>query len=169
MVGRDAFALGGLHAADLRRHDREHGAFLLDRAAERIEHAVVHAVGDQGADLAAPQRRLRLLDQTQGGRLVEVDRSARRREPLGFPHHAQRFLDRGAQGPLDDHQVAEHALADRDGLDLAELEGKGADDVALLRLAHRAEELPRLAVVIGEALGADAQLVARSPDPRRSR
>ena len=101
------------------------------------------------------------LIRLRAGELVEIDRSARRREPFGFAHHAQRFFDRGAQGPLDDHQVAEHALADRHGLDLAELEGEGADDVALLRLAHRAEELPGLAVVIGEALGADALLVAR--------
>ena len=45
-------------------------------------------------------------------------------------------------------------------LDLAELERERADDVALLRLGHRAEEHPRLAVVVGEALRADAQLVA---------
>jgi len=36
--------------------------------------------------------------------------------------------------------MAENALANGQGLDLAELEGEGADDVTLLGLAHGTEE-----------------------------
>ena len=44
--------------------------------------------------------------------------------------------------------------------DLAQLEGEGADDVALFGLGHRAEEQARLAVVVGKGLGAGSELVA---------
>ncbi len=54
----------------------------------------------------------------------------------------------------------EHAAANRRGRDLAQLEDERADDVPLLGLGHRAEEQPRLAVVIGERLGPLTDLVA---------
>ncbi len=46
------------------------------------------------------------------------------------------------------------------GLDLAELEDEGGDDVVLLRLGLRVEELQGLAEVVAEGLATDPQLVA---------
>ena len=70
-------------------------------------------------------------------------------------------------GGIDVGELADHALADGLGFDLAQLEDEGRDDVVLLRLGLRVEELPRLREVVGEGLGADAQLVALHAVRRR--
>ena len=100
------------------------------------------------------------LMRLRAGRRLEIDGLARRGDLVGLALHAQRRLDGLAEVLLDDHEMAQHALADRDGLDLAELEGEGADDVALLRLRQGAEQKPRLAVMIGEALRPQPDLLA---------
>jgi len=63
---------------------------------------------------------------------LKIDGLTRRRDLVG--------LGPACPAPLDGlprffsmiNEMAQHALANRDGLDLAELEGEGADDMALL-------------------------------------
>jgi hypothetical protein len=56
--------------------------------------------------------------------------------------------------------MPEHALANGWRFDLGEFEAERVPDMALLGCRHRAVELARLAVMIGETVGADAQLAA---------
>ena len=70
---------------------------------------------------------------------------------------------------VDVPQVADHRCADVRVLDLGQLEDQRGGDVRLLGLGLAAEEQPRLAVVVGEALGANAALVAVLGRPRAVR
>src|ERR1700691_3415016 len=54
--------------------------------------------------------------------------------------------------------MAEHPAPDHGRLNLRELEGERVLDVPLFGLRHRAVELTRLTVMIGEALRPNAQL-----------
>jgi hypothetical protein len=56
--------------------------------------------------------------------------------------------------------VRHHSLSDRRCFDLAEFEGEGGCDVALLRRCLADEELPGLAIVVGEAFRAQPGLGA---------
>ena len=61
---------------------------------------------------------------------------------------------------VDIEQMRDHALADRRRFDLAEFERQSGGDVLLLAHGLADEELPRLAVVVGEAFGAQPALGA---------
>ena len=60
-------------------------------------------------------------------------------------------------------QMAQHALAYRRRFDLRKLEAERILDVALLRRRHRTIKLPRLAVMISETVGSNAQLFTGLP------
>ena len=123
-------------------------ALLLQRrrAAARRQPASLPSVTST-ADLAARQRRRGLGDQAERRRRRQVvARRARRRDRLGLPGHAQRRGDALAElGRRSGRRWPSMRLRIASGLDLAELEREGADDVALLRRRHRAPEQPRLA------------------------
>ena len=75
--------------------------------------------------------------------------------------------DAPAEVCVDVEQVADHRLADVRRLDLRQLEHQRRREVRLLGRGLAAEEQPRLAVVVGEGLGADAAALARLARPRR--
>ena len=61
---------------------------------------------------------------------------------------------------IDVDEVAEHPRADMFEVDLGKLEDERGREMRLLGRSQRAEEHPRLAVMVGEAFRADAQLAA---------
>ena len=159
-VGRDLGPAGQLDRADLGRHHHDRGLRRLGRGLERVDHGPVGAVSHQDAQLAALGRRHRLLEDRQLVRHRQVDRrdrglGRRRQRHRHAVGHALR------QRLVDVAQMRQHPLADMDQRDLGQLEHQRRDDMALFDVGQRAEEHPRLAVVVGEGLGPDAQLFGR--------
>ena len=74
--------------------------------------------------------------------------------------HAETVGDALGDRRVDVGKLTDHAGADCLGVDLAEFEDEGGDDVVLLRLSLRVEEHEGLGEVVGERGGADAELVA---------
>ena len=103
---------------------------------------------------------LAFLSKLKVGGFVHIKRLARGRKLVGLAFHTESLLDGAPKRLVDEHQVAQHAGPDGNRLDLAQLERKGADDMSLFGLGHRTEEQACLAVMIGEAVRANAQLVA---------
>ena len=120
----------------------------------------VGAVGDERADLPPLERRLRLADERERGRRIKIDRRLVGRDFRPFAFHADRGLDRLRQCFLNQREMAKHPAPDDRRLNLRELEGERVLDVPLFGRSHRAIELARLAVMIGEALGPNAQLLS---------
>ena len=121
-------------------------------AAERREEAGVDAVGDQHPELAAGEALgpfLMMLSAGEGlrscGRPGGVGRLAAS-PSAGGPSATVSASASSMFSRCDDHP-----LADRRRLDLAQLEGQRVGDVPLLDLGLADEELPGLAVVVGEA------------------
>ena len=79
---------------------------------------------------------------------------------LGIVARPSFSADLGGQRLVDVEQMRDHPLADDRRLHLAQLEGQRRGDVVLLRRGLADEELPGLAVVVGKALGAEANLRA---------
>ena len=77
-----------------------------------------------------------------------------------FTFHADRGLDRLRQCFLNQREMAKHPAPDDRRLNLRELEGERVLDVPLFGRGHGTIELARLAVMIGEALGPNAQLLS---------
>lgn len=159
LVGGDAFSVGGGEAADFRRDQLEGRLLLLDRRYQGVEKRAVRAVRRQYPELAALETLRPTLDDAEGRRRVEVLAGGNGRiRRLRHRLQAEGVADLFPQGFIDVEKMRDHPLADHRRLHLAQFEGQGVGDVALLGRRLADEELPGLAVMVGKALGADAQL-----------
>ena len=160
-LGLKQRAVGQLGAADLGRDDDRARARSDDRLDCRIDRLGVRAVGDEDADRAA-------LDRLWFERAVD---DAQRRRQIHVPHrsgalcrfghgHDEAIGDTLGERRIDVDEIGQHAGADMREPDLGQLEHQSEGEVRLLGRGERAEEQPRLAVMVGEAVGTDAQLVA---------
>src|ERR1700678_780411 len=148
------------NAADLWRNDCELRALLLQRVAQGLEAIAIGAIRHQRADLSSLQRRLGLTDERECGRRLQIDRRLIGRSLRSLAFHADRGFDRLGQRLLDQREMAKHAAPDDRRFNLRKLEGERVLNVPLFRGRHGAVELARLAVVVGEALGAEAELLS---------
>ena len=81
-------------------------------------------------------------------------------EGLDLPPQAQPIRNPLGDLGVDVGELGDHALAHSLGLNLAQLEDKGGDDMVLLGDGLRVEKLTRLRKMISERLRANPQLVA---------
>src|SRR6202041_382984 len=125
-----------------------------------LELIAVGAVRDERADLPPLQRRLRLTDERERRGRIKIDCRLVGRDFRSFSLHADRGLDRMRQCFLNQREMAKHPAPDDRRLNLRELEGKRVLDMPLFGRSHGTIELARLAVMIGEALGPNAQLLS---------
>ena len=161
LLGLDPAAVARLHAADRGRDDLGQRAGLGHGRLQRLQQRGVGAVGHQDAELAAFEALGSVLDDAERGRGLQV--LARRHRGLRRVRQllqAEALRDLVREFVVDVEQVRDHALADHRRLHLAELEGQRGDDVVLLGPGLADEELPRLAVMIGEGFAAHALLDA---------
>ncbi len=113
----------------------------------------------QRSNLSTLQHRLGLTDEGKRGRRIKVDRRLVRRDFGSLSFHADRGFDRLRQRLVNQSEMTEHAASDDRRFDLGKLEGEGVLNVPLFGRGHGAVKLTRLAVMIGEALGPQAQLL----------
>ena len=158
-LGLEPGAVLGLDAADRRRDELDGGADVVELRLELPQEAGVDAVRHERAELAAAERLRPAAHDAERRRRRQI---ATRRHDTRRRHRQriepQAFGDVHRELVVDVQQVRHDARADGVRLDLAQLEYERSRDVLALerRLAH--VELPRLVVVIGEALGASATL-----------
>ena len=154
-------SVSGFDATDFRRDNLHHRAFRLYCGLKLFQQRSVGARTYEYTDLAACEAFRSILDDAERWRWFEVipwgDSGSSRLWQL---FHAQLVGDRLSQAWFDVEEMSHHALPDHWCLDLGQLEGQCHDDVTLLGRCLTDEELPRLAVVIGEAFRAEPNLLA---------
>ncbi len=133
----------------------------MGRGFERQNLGGIGAIGDQAADDLGCEAGLHLLDDAEGVGRLEV-RARRHRRGCGDDGvlAPEAVRDALSDGWVDVGKLAEHAGADGLGVDLAELEDEGGDDVVLLGSVCELKNCRAWREVVAEGLGADAQLVA---------
>ena len=185
LVGLEGLAGRGLDRAEPGRDELDGGAGFGERVLDLVDLIAVDAVGDEEGDLAGldavlgvveadDHAQLRRLGGAVGGALDAREAGGAELGPAllqplargcevvagAVDGHADAVGDAVREALVDVQEDVDHALADVLGLDLAELEAEGVDDVLLLRVGHAAPEHRRLAEVVVEALAALAHLVA---------
>ena len=126
---------------------------------QSLDTVAVGAVRHQRADLSPLECRLCLADERKRGRWIKIDRRLVRGDFRSLSFHTNRSLDRKRQRFLNQREVAKHAAPDDRRFNLRKLEGERVLDVPLFGRRHGAIELSRLAIMIGEALRPEAQLL----------
>ena len=157
----DRLAARGGHAADLLGDHRDLRSGALGCRLERLEHAAVDPVGHQDTKLAAGKAVGRVGEDAERGRNLGLDHLARGICRAGQVGQAQTVGDGFRKIAVDDHQVADHALPDRQVFDLGQLEDEGVGDMPFLDIGLAEVELAGLTVVVGKGLGPDALLRPR--------
>ena len=157
---RDARAVRERDPADLRCNQFPDSAGGVDRLGQRLEDPRIRAVGREDSELASGEARRAVEQDTErpgrgkvGERLCCGLGGRRKRQP-------QAIGNRGCEAAVDMEEMRYGAGANVGAFDLRQLEDKRVADMLLLDRGLAHEELPRLAIVVGEALGADAPLGA---------
>ena len=145
-----------LQTADLGSDSEHRSAGFLDLASQLDDRRLVRAFVEQDRDLAAGHRRVALLDDRQRVGRIHIDWCLGRLVSGGKLHREARGDPLG-EVLVDIAQIAEHAQPDRFDLHFRQFEGEGRGDVSLLDFGLRAEEQPRLTVMVGKRIRADAK------------
>ena len=161
LVNRQQLAVTGHHAADAGSDQLDKGALGGRRPLQRPQHPNIGPFGEQHTDLASGKTLWPVGKDAQRRRRWEVgDRWPRRRGRVRERVEAQAVGDASGEVLVDVAEVGNHAGADAGLFALAQLEHEGVDDVLLLDRCLADVELAGLAVVVGEAQGADPLLGA---------
>ena len=153
-------AIGKLRAAHFGGDDFHGGTRLRGGQFDLLDNRAVRSIRHQDANGAPHERVLHLPDDLQGGRRRHLPHGSCGRRRIGHCVQRQTRRDPFGQLFLNMPQVADHRLTHMPMFDLGKLEHQRRGEMRLLIGGLAEIELPRLAVVVGKALGTDAAFFA---------